>query len=49
MLLTIGEMFTQAIQLMGMGVGMVFAVLAIFYVLIKLLIRLFPEKEGEKK
>lgn len=49
MLLTIGEMFLQAVRLMGTGVGMVFAVLALFYVIIKLLIRLFPEKGGEKK
>ncbi len=40
-------MFTEAFQLMGVGVGTVFAVLALFYGLIKLLIKLFP-KSGEE-
>ncbi len=40
-------MFVDAFQLMGVGVGTVFAVLALFYGLIKLLIKLFP-KSGEE-
>lgn len=39
-----GEMFFEALKLMGVGVSMVFAVLAIFYGLIKGLMFLFPAK-----
>lgn len=41
-------MIIEAFRLMGAGVGSVFAVLSLFFVLIKLMIRIFPEK-GEKK
>ena len=37
-----GEMFAQALLIMAVGTAMVFAVLAVFYGLIKLLMWLFP-------
>jgi Na+-transporting methylmalonyl-CoA/oxaloacetate decarboxylase gamma subunit len=44
----IGTMFLEALKLMGVGVGMVFAVLAVFYLLIKTLMILLPEKRESK-
>ena len=41
------EMFLGALKLMGVGVGSVFAVLALFFGLIKILITLFPRKGEE--
>lgn len=49
MLTTVGGMFVQALRIMGMGFGVVFMVLALFFALIKALIRLFPEKKGKKE
>jgi Na+-transporting methylmalonyl-CoA/oxaloacetate decarboxylase gamma subunit len=43
----VGEMVLQALKAMGAGVGMVFAVLSLFYGLIKLLVRLF--RKGRRK
>ncbi len=43
-----GAMFGEALKLMGVGVGMVFAVLAIFYLLIKGMMFLLPAKPEEK-
>lgn len=40
-----GELFWQALRLTVVGTAMVFAVLAIFYGLIKLLLWLFPGGE----
>jgi Na+-transporting methylmalonyl-CoA/oxaloacetate decarboxylase gamma subunit len=40
-------MFMEALKLMGVGVAMVFAVLAIFYVLIKALMVLLPDKQDD--
>ncbi len=36
------EIFLEALKVMGIGVSGVFLVLAIFYALIKLMIKLFP-------
>jgi Na+-transporting methylmalonyl-CoA/oxaloacetate decarboxylase gamma subunit len=41
------EMLLQAIKLMAMGFGMVFALLSVFYVLIKALFIVFPAKGGK--
>ncbi|HOB21062.1 MAG TPA: OadG-related small transporter subunit [Candidatus Atribacteria bacterium] len=38
------EIFLGALEVMGFGVGGVFLVLTIFYFLVKLMLRLFPEK-----
>lgn len=46
--MNIGEMFAEALKLMGVGVSMVFAVLAAFYLIIKALMLLLPEKPGAK-
>ena len=46
--MTVQELVPQALKLMGVGVGMVFAVLAIFYGLVKALMFVFPaKKDGE--
>ena len=41
-------MFIEAIKLMGVGVGTVFAVLALFFGLVKLLLKLFPKTKDEE-
>ena len=38
-------MLSQALNLMGVGIGVVFVVLAVFFLIIKLLIKMFPSKE----
>lgn len=38
------DVFLGALEVMGFGVGGVFLVLAIFYLLVKLMIKLFPAK-----
>ena len=38
-------MISQALNLMGVGIGVVFVVLAVFFLIIKLLIKMFPSKE----
>lgn len=40
-------MFVEALKLMGVGVGTVFMVLALFYGLVKLLLKLFPKGAQE--
>ena len=40
-------MIFEALKLMGMGVGSVFVVLAIFFFLIKALMFIFPQEEGK--
>lgn len=40
-------MLTEALNLMGVGLGVVFSVLALFYFVIRLLMRLFHKKERE--
>ena len=42
------ELLTKGFELMGMGLVGVFAVLIFFYFMIKVLIKVFPPKEGEK-
>ncbi len=41
-----GAMFSEALKVMGIGVGSVFAVLAIFFGLIKGLMVLLPAKKA---
>lgn len=38
-------MLTDALQLMGVGIGCVFVVLAVFFFIIKLLMKIFPNKK----
>ncbi len=38
-------MLMDALNLMGVGVGCVFAVLAVFFFIIKLLMKIFPNKK----
>lgn len=45
--MTVNEMIAQALKLMGVGVGSVFAVLILFFGTIKLLMRVFPAKKSE--
>jgi hypothetical protein len=42
------NIFTSALELMWVGIGTVFLVLALFYGLIKLLIHLYPESLFKK-
>ena len=35
-------MFTEALKVMGIGVGVVFVMLAVFYLMIRVLMRIFP-------
>lgn len=41
-----GSNMTKALFLMGAGIGGVFLVLVLFYLLIRLLLKLFPEREN---
>lgn len=45
----VGFMLTQGFQLMLYGLGGVFSALALLYISVKLLIKLFPEKENVGK
>ncbi len=45
--MSIGTMFVEALKVMGIGVGSVFAVLAIFFGMIKGLMALLPSKQSE--
>lgn len=38
-------MLMDALNLMGVGIGVVFAVLAVFFFIIKLLMKIFPNKK----
>ncbi|NLU36523.1 MAG: OadG family protein [Clostridiales bacterium] len=42
------DVFLGALEVMGIGVSGVFFVLAIFYLLIKLMLKLFPAEETKK-
>ena len=42
------EMLIKALELMGIGVGGVFLVLAVFYGLVLLMRKLFPAKDGDE-
>ena len=41
-------MVAEALRIMGIGVGMVFAVLTVLYLMIRALIKLFPHKKKEE-
>ncbi len=43
--MNVGEMLSQGVQYMGIGVAVVFVVLAVFFGVIKLLIKIWPPKE----
>ena len=45
--MNVGEMLGQGVQYMGIGVGVVFVVLAVFVGLIKLMLKIWPPKESE--
>jgi Na+-transporting methylmalonyl-CoA/oxaloacetate decarboxylase gamma subunit len=45
--MNVQDMIVQAFKLMGVGVGMVFAVLAIFYGLVRALMFIFPAKHED--
>ncbi len=45
--MNVGDMLNQGLQYMGIGVGVVFAVLAIFVVFIWILRKIWPSKESE--
>ena len=45
--LTVNEMLVEALKLMGVGVGTVFAVLAVLAGSIILMCKLLPAKEGD--
>ncbi|HZK34464.1 MAG TPA: OadG-related small transporter subunit [Bacillota bacterium] len=38
------DIYKDALKVMGIGVGGVFLVLAIFYILVKLMMKIFPEE-----
>jgi Na+-transporting methylmalonyl-CoA/oxaloacetate decarboxylase gamma subunit len=46
--MSVHEMVGEALKMMGIGVGMVFGVLAIFYGLVMALMMLFPATEANK-
>ena len=41
-------MIVKALELMGIGVGSVFVVLAVFYGMVLLLRKIFPAKDGDE-
>ncbi len=45
--MTVSEMIVQGLKYMGIGVGVVFTVLAVFFIVIKLLMKIWPSKENE--
>ncbi|NLG36825.1 MAG: OadG family protein [Clostridiales bacterium] len=38
-------MFTEALKVMGIGIGVVFTMLAVFYFMIRALMRIFPARD----
>jgi len=40
-------MMTEALNLMGIGMGVVFAVLALFFFIIRLLMKMFPKDKDQ--
>lgn len=44
-----GTMIVKTLELMGIGVGGVFAVLAVFYGLVLLMRKIFPAKRNDNK
>ncbi len=43
--MNVGEMLSQGVQYMGIGVAVVFVVLGVFFGVIKLLTKIWPPKE----
>ena len=43
--MNVGEMLSQGVQYMAIGVAVVFVVLAVFFGVIKLLTKIWPPKE----
>jgi Na+-transporting methylmalonyl-CoA/oxaloacetate decarboxylase gamma subunit len=41
-------MLMDALRLMGVGIGTVFIVLAVFFVIIRVLMKIFPPENKEK-
>ncbi|MGI5918133.1 MAG: OadG family transporter subunit [Christensenellales bacterium] len=46
-MMTVSDMIATGAEYMLIGVGVVFGVLALFYVVIKLMAKLWPSKEEE--
>ena len=46
--MTAQVMLLKALELMGIGVGGVFVVLAVFYGMVLLMRRIFPAREGDE-
>lgn len=44
----VSAMVNEGLRTMGTGIGVVFVVLAVFYLVIKLMMRLFPARESDK-
>jgi len=42
-------MLMDALKLMGTGIGVVFIVLAVFFTVIKILMKAFPPEKGKKE
>jgi len=42
----VSEMIVEGLKYMGIGVGVVFTVLAVFFVVIKALLKIWPPKEN---
>jgi len=49
MILMVIQMVLEALKIMGLGVASVFAILALFFGLIKLMLAIFPDKNPESK
>jgi Na+-transporting methylmalonyl-CoA/oxaloacetate decarboxylase gamma subunit len=45
-MMSVSEMISQGLNYMGIGVGVVFVVLAVFFGVIKLLMKIWPPKES---
>lgn len=46
--MTVSEMILQGLEYMGIGVGVVFTVLAVFFGVIKLLMKIWAPKEEKQ-
>ena len=44
----VNVMIIEAFKLMGIGVGTVFFVLGLFYFMIKIMLKIFPEKKTDE-
>ena len=43
----VSQMLAEGLKVMGIGVGIVFFVLALFYFIIKAMMKIWPAKDGE--